>query len=192
MSSYTIPRRRKIGETYLKVPQWMWPNPYPHAVVSEGYLNDSQCDAIIEEMDKLEPYEFHGCNAITRESPRPLPDYLNPILERTFMADFEYWNFVVVEAAAWYQTYRPGDSYQIHSDSMIGTTRKLTTIALLSDHSDYRGGELRVIPHPEYEVIPKTRGTLVTFPAWLLHEVLPVTWGTRKTLNLGMYGPPFK
>lgn len=192
MNSYTIPRKEKIEYIEKLSPSWAQPNSNPHAVVSEGFFDGALCDAITERMEKSAPYNFHGCNATTRELTHPLPAALYPLVDYAMLVNSRHWRFELDKATAWLQTYGPNDFYQIHSDAMIGTSRKLTTVLLLSEPADYGGGELRVIPHPEYEVIPKTRGTLVTFPAWLLHEVLPVTWGTRKTLNLGMYGPPFK
>jgi predicted 2-oxoglutarate/Fe(II)-dependent dioxygenase YbiX len=190
---YTIPRAERLEELKSIVPDYMRPNNIvPQAVVGVGVLTADECDRIIEATMQEEVYSFHGCNAETRECSRPLHHSLNPIVSFTMRTNHQYFGFRLdPEPAAWLQTYTKSDSYQIHADSMPAQIRKLTTVALLSDPNDYSGGELRVIPWPEYETIPKQRGTLVTFPAWMLHEVLPVTGGVRQTINLGYWGPPF-
>lgn len=189
---YTIPATEYIDEVVKRTPSYMQPNISPNAIVGEGLLTDEQCDTIILEMSKLDSYNFTNCNAVTRECPRPLSSVLDPIVEFTRMVNEAAWEFVIDECGAWFQTYTSGMDYQIHTDATIGQTRKLTTVALLSDPSSYEGGLLRVIPYPAYEAIPRTRGTLVTFPGWMLHEVTPVHSGLRQTINLGIWGPPWR
>jgi len=38
----------------------------------------------------------------------------------------------------------------------------------------------------------KKRGLITVFPAWTLHQVTPVTKGTRQTLVTWVCGPEFK
>ena len=62
----------------------------------------------------------------------------------------------------------------------------------LSDPSEYEGGELQLLTGKEPTTIQKQRGLITVFPAWTLHQVTPVTKGTRQTLVAWISGPSFK
>lgn len=189
---YTIPDEKRIKFLCGGIPEDMHPSAVPYAIVGEGVLSEGLCDQLIKELDKLEPYRHQGCDAVTRAL-APVPQSFAPICEFTRQANLASWRFAINNfPRAWYQTYRDGEGYQLHTDGMLGQTRKLTTVVMLSDPLDYTGGELRLVPHPEYAIVPNVRGTMVTFPSWMLHEVLPVHHGLRRTINLGYWGPPFK
>lgn len=191
---YSIPPKTTMELIEAKTPSYMGKNMMPHAIVAEGALHPEICEHIVDEMTCLEPYSFHGCNAITRESPRdPLPSCLDPIFAHMVEINSSVFRFDLRGLpGAWFQEYRTGNSYQLHRDGEIGQSRKLTTVALLSPESAYEGGSLKIVPFPKWERIPRTQGTMVTFPSWLLHEVEPVESGVRYTINMGAWGPPFR
>jgi PKHD-type hydroxylase len=70
--------------------------------------------------------------------------------------------------------------------------RKLTLSLQLSDPSDYQGCELQVRAGNQIDTAPRARGTLVAFPANVLHQVTPIRSGTRKTLVVWAVGPEFR
>lgn len=70
--------------------------------------------------------------------------------------------------------------------------RKLTLSLQLSDGADYEGCDLEVRGGNEVEAAPRTRGTLLAFPANVLHRVTPITAGTRRSLVLWATGPDFR
>ena len=70
--------------------------------------------------------------------------------------------------------------------------RKLTLSLQLSNPSDYEGCELQVRAGNQIDVAPKLRGTLVAFPANVLHQVTPIRSGIRKALVLWAVGPEFR
>jgi predicted 2-oxoglutarate/Fe(II)-dependent dioxygenase YbiX len=88
--------------------------------------------------------------------------------------------------------YGPGDFYGPHQDCLVDLAdvfqRRITVVVFLvssleSGGGDCEGGALRLSPETEpggrpLDVVPR-RGTLVAFPADMLHEVLPVSAGTR-------------
>lgn len=191
---YTIPALEDIEAVVTSTPEYMYPNVTPYALVGEGILSNMTCDAILDLMWTLDAYKFKECDASTREAERPLHQCFAPVLEFTYQANNSCWNFDVDKesAAGFLQSYVTGDAYQMHQDTVLGQTRKLTTIVMLTDPSKYDGGELRLVPYPMARVIPPTRGTMVTFPSWLFHEVFPVKRGHRQTLNLGLWGPAWK
>ena len=70
--------------------------------------------------------------------------------------------------------------------------RKLTLSLQLSDPSDYQGCDLQVRAGNQIDTAPRARGTLVAFPANVLHQVTPIRSGTRKTLVVWAVGPEFR
>lgn len=70
--------------------------------------------------------------------------------------------------------------------------RKLTLSLQLSDPADYEGCELQVRAGNKIDVAPKARGTLVAFPANVLHQVTPILSGVRKSLVVWAVGPEFR
>jgi PKHD-type hydroxylase len=70
--------------------------------------------------------------------------------------------------------------------------RKLTLSLQLSNPSEYEGCELQVRAGNQIDIAPKVRGTLVAFPANVLHQVTPIRSGIRKALVLWAVGPEFR
>lgn len=190
---YTFPDRNTIAAVYEATPEHMFPSLAPWVAVAEERLDGAQCDEIVARMIPEESYRFHHCNAATRELTQARHPELKPIHDVLLKANDLYWQFDIAnEWAAWGQTYRDGDDYQPHMDGSLGQTRKLTAIALLTEPSHYVGGDLAMYIHPHTFVVPRHRGTIVVFPHWVLHQVMPVQAGTRQTINLGAWGPPFR
>ena len=82
-----------------------------------------------------------------------------------------------------------------HSDIGAGNwaaKRKLTIVVQLSDPADYQGGSLQLRPDSNITDAPRTRGTAIIFPSFVLHRVTPVTTGTRWSLTLWSHGPAFR
>jgi len=70
--------------------------------------------------------------------------------------------------------------------------RKISLSLQLSDPSGYEGGDL-ILQAGDGELrAEKSRGALIAFPSFVLHRVVPVTWGTRKSLVIWVAGPEFR
>jgi PKHD-type hydroxylase len=86
--------------------------------------------------------------------------------------------------------------YGWHVDMGPSTTspcRKLSLVLQLSDPVDYEGGVLELQPHGKDVIkMRKQRGLVVVFPSWTLHQVTPVTQGSRQSLVAWITGPAFK
>jgi hypothetical protein len=174
-------------------PPYMRANSAPHAVIWEGALNDSVCDELVEVCMSYEPHKFPGCEALTRDCPMPLDSVFSSIWLFATEMNGIWWKFNLDHyPGAYMQTYNAGEGYLLHTDTTIGISRKLTAVVMLTDPQDYTGGRLELLPVPNSYSIPKTRGTIVVFPSWILHKVHPVVMGTRQTINMGFWGPPFK
>lgn len=87
----------------------------------------------------------------------------------------------------------PGGHYITHTDKMVnGPMRKLSITLQLSDPNDYEGGEVDLIYTHQPVTMSKDQGYLVMFPSYVLHQVKPITKGTRYSLVCWVSGPPFK
>jgi len=85
-------------------------------------------------------------------------------------------------------------NYQKHLD--LGRqfpNRKLSFSVQLSDDAEYVGGDLRFhYIKNQPEVAPREKGKIIFFPSWVIHDVTPVTQGTRRSLVGWVNGPNFK
>lgn len=82
--------------------------------------------------------------------------------------------------------------YGWHQDFNSQVSRKLTLVVQLSDPSEYEGGNLELLTSGNPMRVRKQRGFLAAFPAWTLHQVTPVSQGTRQSLVAWISGPDFK
>jgi PKHD-type hydroxylase len=91
--------------------------------------------------------------------------------------------------------YAVGGHYDWHHDvnweNDTKYDRKLSIVIQLSDPNTYEGGEFefREIEKP---LAFRTQGSVLVFPSYLMHRVLPVTQGTRYSLVGWMEGPRWK
>jgi PKHD-type hydroxylase len=87
----------------------------------------------------------------------------------------------------------PTGHYGMHIDKILnGTVRKLSMTIQLSLPEDYEGGELALQIEEKANIMPKDLGKMIIFPSYVLHEVRPVTKGTRYSLVAWITGKPFK
>lgn len=88
--------------------------------------------------------------------------------------------------------------YSAHVDPSKSETspnahRKLTFSIQLTSPETYDGGDLKLYEDFEHPyIVNKEIGTINFFPSYVLHEVTPVTKGTRYSLVSWINGPKFK
>jgi len=108
----------------------------------------------------------------------------------------KFFNFDLFGLAEGFQFTRydaPGDHYGMHIDKVLNNeVRKLSLTIQLSSPEDYEGGELVLQFSPYPDVMDKELGKMIVFPSYVLHEVRPVTKGTRYSLVAWVTGKPFK
>ena len=103
----------------------------------------------------------------------------------------------------WHRDSRAGPYTSEEGSSFAGKIRKLTSVLVLSDPSEYKGGELEFqfqAEDPQFnkgrkikvanEVAPK--GSIIVFPSFVWHRVKPVTKGVRYSMPAWHLGWPFK
>lgn len=97
---------------------------------------------------------------------------------------------------------QPGAHYTYHSDMVLGPVyldelkppRKLSFSLILSDNSEYQGGDFEVIANamPYPVVVPQQKGRVIAFPSYVPHRVSPLISGVRKSIVVWALGPKFK
>ena len=109
----------------------------------------------------------------------------------------EYFQFDLTHLTALQFTVYDGknnSNYQKHMD--LGRSfpnRKLSFSIQLSDDDEYTGGDLRFhYIKTQPEIAPRTKGKIIFFPTWTVHDVTPVTQGIRYSLVGWVNGPNFK
>jgi PKHD-type hydroxylase len=96
-----------------------------------------------------------------------------------------------------------GSFYSWHQDGLDGNVsgRKLSLVVQLSDPEDYDGAELQFFDVAEdydadelaaFTELTRARGTVVAFPSFEYHRVLPLRRGVRRSLVAWVSGPPFR
>ena len=87
----------------------------------------------------------------------------------------------------------PSGKYGKHVDrGMNMPVRKLSISIQLTNPEEYEGGELYLYDDDKGTLMDKTQGTLIMFPSYVLHEVMPVTKGERNSLVTWVTGKQFK
>jgi PKHD-type hydroxylase len=97
---------------------------------------------------------------------------------------------------------QPGAHYTYHSDMAFGpvvadelkTPRKLSFSLILSDNSEYQGGDFEVVSNDVKTpiIIPQQKGQVIAFPSYITHRVTPLISGVRKSIVVWAVGPKFK
>ena len=83
-------------------------------------------------------------------------------------------------------------TYKWHQDFNANVSRKLSLVLQLSDPMEYEGGNLELLTNGTPTGVPRKRGYIAVFPSWTLHQVTPVTSGTRQSMVVWVGGPNFK
>lgn len=84
--------------------------------------------------------------------------------------------------------------YGWHQDygGNLNPSRKFSMVLQLTDPSQYEGGNLQILASGEPTNVRKQRGLIAAFPAYTLHQVTPVTSGSRQSLVAWVSGPAFR
>jgi len=82
--------------------------------------------------------------------------------------------------------------YGWHQDYGGGVSRKVSITLQLTDPAEYEGGNLQMMTTGLPENVRKQRGLIAIFPSYVLHQVTPVTQGSRQSLVAWISGPAFK
>lgn len=178
-------------------------NPLAYRTANVDLFNAEQCDRFLGDVEPSlwDPVEMLNDGRIVRDVAVQGPDYqarsdeLSMLLAAITQVNDELFRFdtsgiwdydppVVIR-------YVPGQGhYDWHTDCAESSPRrKISFTVLLSDPSDFDGGDLEI---QGFGTCPRVRGTLNVFPAFMWHRVTPVTRGERVVLVGWIQGPTFR
>ena len=86
-----------------------------------------------------------------------------------------------------------GGHFDWHKDhgNALEEPRKISLSLQLSEADAYEGCNLE-LHGAHVQVAPRTRGTMIAFPSYMLHRVTPILSGIRKSLVIWAAGPEFR
>ena len=97
--------------------------------------------------------------------------------------------------AVQYAEYGPAQHYNWHVDTFFlsgkDVDRKVTVVCLMNDPSAFEGGQFQIRFNQEYTA-PLQKGTIIAFPSFLEHRVIPITSGVRYSATMWVNGPRFR
>ena len=171
---------------------------------ASGYFSREECRQILSLSENLLQKEgVVGSEYKQSESRRSQVKFLHPATETRWIFQKlemvlrnvnQSYNFNLLGFYEGVQiaTYTMDGHYDWHTDlgSKSNSTRKLSISVQLSDSNDYTGGDLEFINL--FDPSPREIGSVIVFPAYLVHRVTPVTKGIRKSMVSWVHGPPFR
>lgn len=180
----------------------------------EGFLSDDQINYILsrpEWFDSQKAEIGDGLSGIVNVEKRSTAvswmghDQNNhqiweQIVNTVWSANRQFFHFELTGCyeSAQLGLYTAGENghYDWHVDSSLGSNnvpRKLSMALLLSDPSEFEGGELQLKTSSDNIMsVEQKKGRAWFFPSWTLHRVTPVTRGIRRSLVLWAGGPAFR
>ena len=122
---------------------------------------------------------------------------IDKIMSQVTEANNAIWNFElksIIDNIQYTEYEGNGGHYDWHLDIGPGSIshRKISITIQLSDPEEYVGGDLQIMTGSEHTTVPRGKGTVVIFPSFLLHRVVPLTSGNRKSLVLWVGGDHYK
>jgi len=180
----------------------------------EGFLTDDQINYILSRPEWFNSGEAEigdGLDGVVNKEKRStsvswmVRDEKNhqiweQITNTVWQANRQFFHFDLTGCyeAAQLGVYTAGENghYDWHIDSSLGSStvpRKLSMALLLSDPSEFEGGELQLKTSSDNIIsAEQKKGRAWFFPSWTLHRVTPVTKGIRRSLVLWAGGPAFR
>lgn len=122
---------------------------------------------------------------------------IDKIMSQVVEANDTIWKFdlnSVIDNIQYTEYEGNGGHYDWHLDIGPGSIshRKISIVVQLSDPEEYVGGDLEIMVGSEHTKIPRGKGNVVIFPSFLLHRVVPLVSGNRKSLVLWVGGGHYK
>jgi PKHD-type hydroxylase len=94
-----------------------------------------------------------------------------------------------------HQNYHMDMNFALDTKYLSDTLRKMTVVLLLNEPNvDFTGGEfvLNLSSQERADYVQLRRGSVLLFPSFLIHRVMPVASGLRKSLVVWPIGPKFR
>ena len=166
--------------------------------------NEPKINATIGTTDKITKLDERYRKSIISWIPfaKALPIY-QVIKNWMEVTNTNYFDFDTVQLSeqGQYAEYHKGGFYNWHMDSntemaAMPTVRKISMTLLLNDSKDYEGGDIEIFCgetlDSEKNKFKLKQGYAVFFASFLLHRVMPVIKGNRKSLVMWFGGSPLR
>jgi PKHD-type hydroxylase len=182
------------------------------AITNEPIFTPKQCQMIIDMGHSLKPEqakvgagkkggEHDTKKRVTTISWIPfknMPEMYQQIQDTMRRTNSNHFGFDGMELTepAQFTEYPKGGFYDWHMDSDTSfihepTVRKISMTCLLSDPSEFKGGELEFMDKGKRPNDLK-QGQAIFFASFLRHRVAPVKKGIRRSLVMWFGGPPLR
>ena len=182
------------------------------AITTEPIFTPKQCQMIIDMGHSLKPEQakvgggtkagkYDTKKRVTTISWIPfnkMPEMYKAIEGTMLKTNTNHFGFDGMELTepAQFTEYPKGGFYDWHMDSDTHfvhepTVRKISMTCLLSDPSDFKGGELEFMDKGKRPNDLK-QGQAIFFASFLRHRVAPVKKGIRRSLLMRFGGPPIR
>jgi hypothetical protein len=178
------------------------------AIFFDSFIPPEWCDKIIELNEKKilssgttfggNSFDVHATvrkSDITWMSPDEDTALFDRVMDSTFKSN--WWGYDVygftdgAQFTIYDATKDVGPHYDWHKDTGPNHHhRKLSFVILLSDPTEFEGGELNIRDYDGNTI--KNKGSAVLFPSINYHRVTPVTRGIRKSLVMWIAGPKLR
>jgi PKHD-type hydroxylase len=129
---------------------------------------------------------------------KEMPEMYKQIEDQMLKVNGNHFGFegMGVTELAQFTEYPKGGFYDWHMDSDTNfehqpTVRKISMTLLLSDPSDFKGGELEFMDKGK-KINDLKQGQAIFFASFLRHRVAPVKKGVRHSLVMWFGGPPLR
>jgi len=173
----------------------------------ERFFSEQETKSIIDlsETVKKKKSGIHQKNVVSEsrksESCHILPSIDSEWLFRKLediilLANCDYFGFEIsgfeggLELISYKKT---GDYFDWHPDrGFKAPIRKLSFVVQLSPEDSYSGCNLELMVSSTPEIMPKSIGTVVIFPSFVMHRVSPLVAGLRQSLVGWITGPSFR
>jgi len=203
--------------SFLKNAYYAYPKVLPkkicEEIIKEGESKELKVSSTFKDLSKKNKKDYQSISSLKIRNSKnswlyPFWIYkeLKPYIEAS--NKLSGWNFDYNIIENFQFTKYEGNKkqhYTWHSDNespdkVNQQVRKLSTIVMLSDPKDFEGGDLEFYeygpPKSKNKILKtnhlKHQGTIITFPSFVIHRVLPVTKGLRYSLVVWHKGPPLK
>jgi PKHD-type hydroxylase len=160
--------------------------------LSDGIVGDKALGSVNHDIRKSRVSWIPSNNPDIQWIFRHCTDLVNEMNERFFKYDLLY--IENLQFTEYNGSEENSSYYGRHIDTAFKNngSRKLSFSILLSEENSYVGGDLLLHYLKEPAVAPRQQGLAIVFPSTMLHEVTPVTSGTRYSLVGWVVGPRFK